>query len=280
MDFRYVQSYHMRPRLYYYGVDKKKYSNEADKQLTIGIELEFTDSYDEMPLLRDLWKLYDYDVDEGRYEIYYNRDCSIGNNGIELITQPHTWPAFKKMKWKKILNKITKHGYTSHENGKCGLHLHISRLFFGDDFQQERAINKLLMFCDAYYDEIVKISRRSAYEAQHWARKQFASTDKCDLGNKYAIYQYKSINKHESEHNERYKIINLTNANTIEFRIMRGTLKYETFMACLEFIYRLCLNVKHIRYNDMMNVKKWLRGLSQNTKEYLRSKNAFIEYLD
>ena len=34
--------------------------------------------------------------------------------------------------------------------------------------------------------------------------------------------------------------MNLTNANTIEFRIFRGTLKYNTLIATLQFVEKLC----------------------------------------
>jgi hypothetical protein len=34
---------------------------------------------------------------------------------------------------------------------------------------------------------------------------------------------------------DRYEAVNLTNQRTIEFRIFRGTLRYESIMACIEF---------------------------------------------
>lgn len=278
-NFLYVKSYHTKPHLYFYT----KYGAvlHTEKELTFGIELEFTNGDNEKQLLRKLWKLYDFDTQTGRYELYYNRDCSIGSNGIELITQPHTWPQFKKMKWKKILKTITDHGYSSHDNGLCGLHMHVSRLFFGNPWQQDRAINKLLNFCDAFYSEIIKISRRDSGEANRWAARYFTNRNKDNMATKEAYDNYKSIIKQGYySHSERYHILNVTNENTVEFRIMRGTLKYETFMACLDFLYRLCVNVKHIKFNEMMDASKWLRGISQNTKDYLRSRGAFLEYLD
>lgn len=38
----------------------------------------------------------------------------------------------------------------------------------------------------------------------------------------------------------RYTAVNLMPENTIEFRIFRGTLRYETFMATIEFTHYLC----------------------------------------
>lgn len=38
----------------------------------------------------------------------------------------------------------------------------------------------------------------------------------------------------------RYFSVNLQNANTIEFRIFRGTLKYNTLIATLQLVDRVC----------------------------------------
>ena len=39
---------------------------------------------------------------------------------------------------------------------------------------------------------------------------------------------------------ERYKCVNLTNCDTIEFRMFRGTLKLNTFYATLQMVDRIC----------------------------------------
>ena len=40
--------------------------------------------------------------------------------------------------------------------------------------------------------------------------------------------------------NGRYACVNLTNYDTIEFRAFRGTLKYNTLIATLQFVARIC----------------------------------------
>ena len=41
-------------------------------------------------------------------------------------------------------------------------------------------------------------------------------------------------------HAGRYTCVNLQNSSTIEFRIFRGTLKYNTFLAALQMVNRIC----------------------------------------
>ena len=60
-----------------------------------------------------------------------------------------------------------------------------------------------------------------------------------------ARYGYKDTGREILEHAKksyqgRYTCVNLTNANTIEFRIFRGTLKYNTLIATLQFVEKLC----------------------------------------
>jgi hypothetical protein len=54
----------------------------------------------------------------------------------------------------------------------------------------------------------------------------------------YARIKDKKIgNAHQT--NDRYEAINVTNNGTIEFRIFKGSLKYESVMAALEFVNAL-----------------------------------------
>jgi hypothetical protein len=44
----------------------------------------------------------------------------------------------------------------------------------------------------------------------------------------------------KSRCSNRYTCVNIQNYNTIEFRIFRGTLKYNTFIAALQLIDEIC----------------------------------------
>ena len=175
MSFLEVQTYHTRPDLYFYSHNTSPVSR-PNKEEHFGLELEFTNGNNEPRLLEKLRRYYDYDVYAGRYEIYYNRDCSIGPRGIELITQPHTITALKHMKWKKILSTIEEFGYSSHDAGTCGVHIHVSRRFFGKEVAtQDRTATKIANFIDANWNDIVKMSRRTRGEIDHWSKRYFTT---------------------------------------------------------------------------------------------------------
>jgi hypothetical protein len=196
--------------------------------------------------------------------VYFNRDGSL-DYGFEIITQPHTLREFFSLDWDSVLNACKENGYTSHDNGNCGLHFHISREAFGSTKEkQDLAIAKLLQFFDCYYNDIVKISRRDISQARRWAGDSGATTkDNAKKVVKGEIYR------------DRYHAVNLTNRNTVEIRIMRGTLNTKTFLACADFVTRLPINAKRITWRNCLKVSEWLKGCKQDTLDYIKERGAF-----
>ena len=74
----------------------------------------------------------------------------------------------------------------------------------------------------------------------------------------------------------RYKAINLMNSETIEFRLFRGTLNFNTFIASLQFVVVIASFVKSIKLNDIFTVN-WSDVFDcvkfAELKEYLVAKN-------
>ena len=54
----------------------------------------------------------------------------------------------------------------------------------------------------------------------------------------------------------RYTCVNLTNTDTIEFRIFRGTLKYNTLIATLQLVEKLC-NVAVSLSEEQLQALSW-----------------------
>ena len=73
----------------------------------------------------------------------------------------------------------------------------------------------------------------------------------------------------------RYRAINVTNRNTVEIRITRGTLKYSTFMACIDFMVTLVRNCATIDYKELTDPRAWLKGIKPTTVDYLNEVGAF-----
>lgn len=161
---------------------------------------------------------------------YVKSDGSL-NDGFELVTHPCTVEThLQQVPWRETLEALRGMGYRSHAPGTCGLHVHVSRKALGKDvYEQEETIAKLLYIFERFWQEILRFSRRTESQINHWA----------------ARYGYKDRGEEilkEAKHgaNGRYACINLTNTDTIEFRVFRGTLKYNTVIATLQFVVNLC----------------------------------------
>ena len=201
--------------------------------------------------------------------VFFEYDCSLSNavgKGFEMITQPHTVEEFYEVPWAECFDAITRHGWSAHDAGTCGLHVHFSREMFGEDEDtQDDNIAKLIQFFELYYDDIVKVSRRTldCDGNVHYARK-------CGYKGKT---QLKNYAKHKSCGH--YSAVNIGNDYTVEIRIMRGTLKIETFMACMDFLLTIVRNSCRIGWSDATDDFEWLVGLKPETRNYLRSRDAF-----
>ena len=123
------------------------------------------------------------------------------------------------------------------------------------------------LFWDRY---IVPFSRRKMENISRWAEKPSVECLNTDTENELVdkIKSYKSQG--------RYKAINLQNDNTIEFRLFRGTLNINTFMASLQFTIAITKFVKEIKLKDVFTVK-WsdifVSADFKELKEYLRKRN-------
>lgn len=257
-QFERVMGYHSRPPMTYY-LSPDEQSIEPFKGF--GIELEVDEgNTDRNDMARELHQIV------GNH-LYYNTDGSLGSNGFEIISMPHTEKALYDIEWEEVLRQLIGNGFTSHNNKKCGLHMHISRAFFGDT-EQERTDNiaKMVMFYEIFWDDIRRFSRRTESQVNSWAtrycRNEEPTEDRCKGivgGRGYG----------------RYYAVNLNNHNTVEFRIMRGSLKYSTFMATLDFLITTAKNSKYIDWASINNKEQWLDGIKDDTIEYMRTRQCF-----
>lgn len=169
------------------------------------------------------------------YGSYYDckEDGSLGEYGMEVVTQPAT-PAYHMSGYNQVmLSAGAIYGATSHDNGNCGLHVHIDRDYFagtGIPYAADRA--GYIMDCIFSNNEgqIVNFTRRRYSQLNRWS--QFMNMGVCkterSLSSKLAEYR--------SSKYTRYQAVNMDNCATIELRLFRGTLNHETYYATLEFV--------------------------------------------
>lgn len=166
----------------------------------------------------------------GEY-IYIKHDGSL-DDGFEIVTHPMALAFHEQtMPWLSIVDSAIQMGYTSHLAKTCGLHVHVNRTTFGEtEYEQEPAIARVLYFFEKHWEELLKFSRRTQGQLERWA----------------ARYGYKEHPRDILDHAKkgygggRYTCVNITNYNTIEFRMFRGTLKYNTIIATLQLLDRIC----------------------------------------
>ena len=160
--------------------------------------------------------------------IYIKSDGSL-DDGMEIVTHPMSLEYHKDFCWEDIMHHAVRLGYRSHQTSTCGLHIHVNRESLGtDQYEQDEVISRILYFVEHHWNELLKFSRRSEYAMNRWA----------------ARYGYenspKAIMDKAKKNYGRYVAVNLCNYHTIEFRLFRGTLKYNTLISTLELVNRIC----------------------------------------
>ena len=201
----------------------------------IGVELEISGGYDyddrnaaAATMLEALgWSGCDpYD------DAHAEWDCSV--EGFEWIFQPRTledWnvnrPAFER-----FLEVARSVGYHSEEGN--GLHVHISRTAFGHDAEQvaENVAKIERLFSGANYDLMRALAGRDEDGARRWApRKSGGDHETRD------DYKRSVMNRSRS----RYEAVNVTNRDTIEFRLGASTVdpsRFYGWLECLAWVVR------------------------------------------
>ncbi|WP_409967403.1 amidoligase family protein [Bengtsoniella intestinalis] len=211
-----IQSYYYRPEPIFHGEGKRYF----------GVELEIDDG-GESDSVAD--KLLSISNENGDY-IYIKHDGSL-DDGMEIVTHPMTLDFHKNtMPWEDVTQEALRQGYYSHQAETCGLHVHVNRNSLGDTTAaQEDNIARVLFFVETHWNELLRFSRRTQRQLNKWAAR---------YGRKDSPKEVLDIAKHSG--GSRYTCVNLTNHDTIEFRIFRGTLKVNTLLATLELVEAIC----------------------------------------
>ena len=154
-------------------------------------------------------------------------------NGFEVISNPATL-AYHMRKYgiADILGLAAEMGCSSHDSGRCGLHVHVSRSALGkNDDARDRVIAMIICLVDRWFtnDRTSPLARFARRTPGHYCMSLDAGITSDDS-------RARMIEKAKATVTTRYRAINLTNAATVEFRLFRGTLKATTFAATLQFV--------------------------------------------
>ena len=191
---------------------------------------------------------------------------------MEIVTHPMTIGYHRyEMPWREIIHKALELGYTSHKPGTCGLHIHVNRDSLGDDYrEQEDTIARILFLVENFWHELLRFSRRTQKQMDDWASRYGRKDDP------------KEVLHSAKRSGDRYTCVNLTPSETIEFRMFRGTLKYNTLIATLQMVERLCDVAFHLSDNEIKSVtwNEFVAGLSDGITpeliQYLKERRLYV----
>lgn len=178
--------------------------------------------------------------------IYSTHDSTVQ---IEFDTMPCSLEFHKnKMNYHEMFEYLDKEGYKGHDCETAGLHIHANRSYLGKSrISQELVISKILYILEKFNDEICVIARRDNDYSEFAGEKQ----NEDSIVELYGKYKDKG----------KRAALNLQHKDTIEFRMFKSTLKYETFILTLEFVkdiidYAKSVDIEEIelaKWSDLMN---------------------------
>ena len=211
-----IHEYGYKPNPIFYGEGNRYF----------GIELEIDGAGRDDDFAEEL-----LDIANAHADLLYIKTDGSLDDGMELVSHPCTMDYhINEFPWEDIMHRAVHQGYRSHQTSTCGLHLHVNRNAFSDSQEgQDEVISRILYFVEHHWNELLKFSRRSEYTMNRWAaRYGYEHTPKAIM------------DKAKKGGNGRYAAVNLCNYHTVEFRLFRGTLKYNTFIATIQLVNRIC----------------------------------------
>lgn len=269
------------------ALSMKESSNDLENErLYIGVELEVTkDARGYLTRSNHIDALFFIRKNYKELGLNIESDSSIGD-GFEIVTQPMTYKYIKENenKFKEILTYLSENDYYSHDKGKCGLHIHVSKNALGDTEEEiQQTIEKIMLFVETYRPKVETFSRRKHQQYSCYNAYTIPYHKERCVDNFQDEY-YKSgkllyeINKNDCIGHSSVVNTSTSTGVTIEFRMFRGTLRYETFMATIEFIN----NLVHVCKENMTSKISWNKVVSYGgdfIKDYVDSLNIIDDGL-
>ena len=253
-----INDYYYKPEAIFYGKGNRFF----------GVELEIDGAGEDGCNARKLLEIGNAEHDL----IYCKHDGSL-DEGFEIVTHPMTLQYHQTaMPWAEVMRKAIRMGYYSHQANTCGLHIHVNRDSLGNTTeQQEDTIARILFFVETHWNEMLRFSRRTSRQMERWAARYGRKDDPKAI-----------LDSAKNPSNGRYTCVNLNNSNTIEFRMFRGTLKYNTLIATLQIVDRICDVAFCSSDSEMQNItwSEFVSGISPQIMpeliQYLKERRLYV----
>lgn len=183
--------------------------------------------------------------------IYLKEDGSL-DCGFEIVTHPSTLAYYHSMRerWSEPIDGLRSGGFRSWNTKTCGMHVHVSREAFD---------NKAHLWRFAYFmnSNPLPLQKLAGRKSDQWASFE---------GQKY---ESSKIIAGKRFPESRYVAVNLSNRDTVEIRIFRGSLMPRRVMSNLALVDSI------VEYTRRMTVKEVNDGMT-SWRDYER----FVRNLD
>ena len=189
---------------------------------------------------------------------YCERDGSLNDNGVEIITVPMNPNDIKdRATWEPLIEYLSDKA-KSWNSPRCGLHVHIGREILGSKpEQQSETIGKLLYLYHHFVNDTPMnkkiFGRDRAYNEKDGKTREGDAVATLGSG----VLKLKEIKDTlkkgmiEKSSSDRYFDINLMNTNTIEFRKGRGSIKASRIIMVIEYCEMMCKYAKSAKWEEI-----------------------------
>jgi hypothetical protein len=239
------------------------------RKILLGMELEMEIDGDNLRNKAEdiLNNITDYWKDGKRYTYCLLENDGSLDYGFEMVT---SWTGLDvHAEQLKYFNQKFRN-MRSHNTNTCGLHVHIDK----GEMTTLHASKLILFINDTNNLHLIKtIARRDNASFAKFSDKK---TNKNWLKHSLASSKLKERQLRHLN-TDRYEALNFQNEKTIEFRLFKGTLKYESIMASLEFAYATWHFCKDTGSNDL-TIENFLEFISEpENKKHTRFLRTYLK---
>lgn len=167
------------------------------------------------------------------------------DEGFEIVSAPASIAVHREQWTERFYGKKFLKGLRSWDTTTCGLHIHISRKPISKLTQA-----KIVGFCNIPENRV-------------WMEK-LAGRNDCYYAKFKDVEQLGRQWKYQSD---RYRVVNVDNEATLEFRIFKGSLRPERLWRALEFVHSLVKFCEQASVEGLQ-ASKYLEWLGKRKKEY------------
>lgn len=261
-----LASYGTKPKPLFISVDGESY--REDNTPYFGFELEEDGGENRDACAREIFE-------STSHQVYCKSDCSL-QHGVEAVSHPMTIDyLMSRFDFDGLLGIFHEHG--NEASTRCGFHVHVNRKSLGgSDEERDVTCAKVVHIMTQFRELFTSLSNRTDEGLTRWA-----TFTPIDLEAEDSNAQARRKLRNEEYFCERYRMLNMTNRNTIEFRLWAASDDVDTLKSYLDITYSIVEVAKSISIAEVceLTVDKLFELIAsvckngETTMGYMRARN-------